>query len=159
MPYFTDIKYDEFFPVVEDTLRGRLPPGLEAFKWRRPGNNYIRLRYLSLKNSYYELQFSDYSEHHPEYFEKGPHIILAFYYEASFDKRIVWLDALNPYVDYICEQLGTTVKSGQWGKNWACLITNLDNETRSTEHFSRLIAYFIQATYIPINLAFKAMGQ
>jgi hypothetical protein len=160
MAYSKEVRYDEFFPIVEDNLRRSLPAGLNEFEWwQRPGKNFIRVRYRSFKMSYYELQFSDHSSHHSQYFGEGPHIILAFYYEASFEKRSAWFNAITPYVDHICEQLGKTVKSGHWGKKWACLITNLDDERLTPEHFTSLIASFIQATYLPITLAFKNMRQ
>ena len=157
MAYYEDLQFNEFFSALEEELREHLPLGLAKFKWQRPGNNYVRIKYSSKMGSYYELQFSDHSQYHREFFGEGPHIVLAFYIETSKEDRSTWLDVVTPYVEYICKLLGTCVKCGYWGTRWACLITNLDNLPIDAEHFSKFMAYFIQATFLPITLAFKGM--
>jgi hypothetical protein len=81
--------------------------------------------------------------------------VLALYFEATLDKRNVWLKALDPYVNSIGKQTGMQAVSGIWGEKWAWLATNLDSEPITPEHFSNILAYFIQAAYIPNGIALK----
>jgi hypothetical protein len=70
-----------------------------------------------------------------------------------------WLEALMPHVERIQKHLGRRIIIGPWGENWVWIAQCLDEEPLTPEHISLLFAWFIQATYQPISLAFQSLGR
>ena len=160
MSHYSDINYDEFFQATVRLLQQNLPAELRQFRPSRPSQKgWIVVKYPHLKCSQYELHLSSYSGHHANYFGPGPHVISAFYYKTDLGDSDAWLDALAPHVEQIGEQLGRLVVKGIWSKKWVWIAQCLDEETLNPENMSALFAQFIQATYRPITLAFKAIGR
>lgn len=153
------IDYDVFFETTEMLLRQNLPAGLTNFSANHPDKKgWLVVKFPRFKRSQYELHFSNHSGHHAEYFGKGPHITIAFYYEKLGDHDI-WLNALNPHLELVQEQLGRKVITGQWSDNWVWAAECLDGEAITPENLSALFGQFIQATYGPFALTFKAIGR
>lgn len=159
MSHYTDIDYDEFFRNTVKSLNMNLPAELMQFEPRRPSNSgWLVIKY-SFKYSHYELHLSSHSRNHAKYFGVGPHVTIAFYYATKFGDSEMWMDALAPHIEQIQKRLGKPVVIGPWSENWVWIAACLDDEPRTSDNLSNLFALFIQATYEPITLAFKAIGR
>jgi len=160
MSYYSDINYDDFFQTTTKLLQENLPAELRKFKTRRHSNDcWIVLTYPDFKYAQYELHLSSSSPSHAKYFGLGPHIVSAFYYKTILGDSDSWLEALASSVEYIQKQLSKPMVIGPWSKKWVWIAECLDGEPLTPENLSLLFAQFIQATYKPITLAFKAIGR
>ena len=160
MSYYSNIDYDDFFQTTATHLQRKLPAELRHFTTRRRStDNWIVVEYPNIKYSQYELHLSHSSSKHAEYFGKGPHVVIAFYYQTVLGDSDAWLEALTPHVKIIEEQLYKRVVIGPWSENWVWIAESLDEEYLTPDDISCFFAQFIQATYRPITLAFQAISR
>lgn len=154
--------YDEVLQGVIDILQGRLPPGLHHIKPKlQSGRNFVVFRFPEFKYSQFELHFSKHSKNHARYFGEGPVDVAAFYYgnnAGGRDGRMAWLREIRRFLKVIEKQIGGHLVSGEWGEEWVWIATKIGDGEASQyglEKLSADVAYFIQATYIPVSIAFK----
>jgi hypothetical protein len=160
MSRYTQINYDEFFNMTVMLLHSNLHDEQRQFNWRHPSQKgWLVVTYPRFKYSQYELHLSTHSKHHAKYFGEGSHITSAFYYKTKLNDSDAWIETLLPHVLKIQEQLGKRVVIGPWSDNWVWIAENMDDETITPDKLTALFAQFIQATYLPIALAFNSIGR
>jgi hypothetical protein len=150
---------DRIFKVVEDYLHHNLPVGLQHFDPPQYSSNYLRIRYVDLPYSMYELHFAERSKHHAKHFGTGHLDLIAFYFGEGVGRnpRLVWLEEILPMKEVISEQLDMPVVIDEWGDNWVWIAACLQKHPgyRNAGSYASTFAKFLEETYQPVKKALR----